>query len=300
MMEPWSMPEPLLPVAIVAHAKADEDKLGTALQRLAAEDPTVRIEHNPETHQLVLWCMGEAHADVLLDRLRNRYGVQVDQVDVRVPLRETFAGRGQGDRAATSSRAAGTASTPCATSRSSRSAPGAGFEFVDKVVGGVGAAAVHPQRREGRPRPAGAGPRGRLPGRRHPGHPVRRQGAQRRLQRHGVPDRGCPGAARGRRRRPACSCSSRSTRSTILIDDDFVGAVMGDLSTRRARVLGTEPVGTRPHAGQGRDPAARARPLRHRPAVAEPRHRHVLPALRPLRADALATSPRSCWPRTRA
>ena len=74
----------------MAHAKADEDKLGAALSRLAAEDPTVRIEHNAETGQLVLWCMGEAHADVLLDRLRNRFGVQMDQVDVRVPLRETM------------------------------------------------------------------------------------------------------------------------------------------------------------------------------------------------------------------
>ena len=97
VMEPWSMPDPLLPIALVAHAKADEDKLGQALQRLAAEDPTVRIEHHAETLPARLWCMGEAHADVLLDRLRNRYGVQVDQVDVRVPLRETIAGHGQGE-----------------------------------------------------------------------------------------------------------------------------------------------------------------------------------------------------------
>ncbi len=54
VMEPWSMPEPLLPIALVAHAKADEDKLGQALQRLSAEDPTVRIEHHPETFQLDL------------------------------------------------------------------------------------------------------------------------------------------------------------------------------------------------------------------------------------------------------
>ena len=49
--------------------KSDEDKLGPGLQRLAAEDPTLRVEHNAETHQVVLWTMGEAHADVLLDRL---------------------------------------------------------------------------------------------------------------------------------------------------------------------------------------------------------------------------------------
>src|SRR4029077_19458335 len=85
----WSMPEPLLPVAIVAKSKADEDKLSQGLSRLIAEDPTLRLENNAETRQLVLWCMGEAHADVLLDRLAHRYGVAVETTDLRVPLRET-------------------------------------------------------------------------------------------------------------------------------------------------------------------------------------------------------------------
>jgi elongation factor G len=75
LMEPWAMPEPLLPIAITAKSKADEDKLSQALARLVAEDPTLRMEMNPETRQLVLWCMGEAHADLLLDRLSSRYGV---------------------------------------------------------------------------------------------------------------------------------------------------------------------------------------------------------------------------------
>jgi elongation factor G len=77
LMEPWSMPEPLLPVAIKAKSKADEDKMSQALARLVAEDPTLRMEMNAETRQLVLWCMGEAHADVLLDRLAHKYGVEV-------------------------------------------------------------------------------------------------------------------------------------------------------------------------------------------------------------------------------
>jgi elongation factor G len=80
VLRPWTMPEPLLPLAIEARAKADEDRLSQGLQRLAAEDPTLRIEHNPETHQVVLWCMGEAHADVAIERLGSRYGAEVDQV----------------------------------------------------------------------------------------------------------------------------------------------------------------------------------------------------------------------------
>ena len=61
----------------------------------AGSSPRTRLcgsSHNAETGQLVLWCMGEAHVDVLLDRLKNKYGVEVEQVPLRVPLRETFAG----------------------------------------------------------------------------------------------------------------------------------------------------------------------------------------------------------------
>src|SRR5581483_12319063 len=73
LMESWAIPEPLLPVAITAKSKADEDKMSQALGRLVAEDPTLRLENNAETRQLVLWCMGEAHSDLLLDRLSSRY-----------------------------------------------------------------------------------------------------------------------------------------------------------------------------------------------------------------------------------
>ena len=93
LLSPWDMPEPLLPVAVRAKSKSDEDKLSQGLGRLAAEDPTLRLEMNSETHQLVLWCIGEAHAEVLLDRLKNKYGVEVEQVPLRVPMRETFGSK---------------------------------------------------------------------------------------------------------------------------------------------------------------------------------------------------------------
>jgi len=70
LMAPWLMPEPLLPLAITPHSAGDEDKLGTALARVLAEDPTLRVEHPEETGQIVLWTLGEAHADLVLDRIR--------------------------------------------------------------------------------------------------------------------------------------------------------------------------------------------------------------------------------------
>ncbi|HLT10236.1 MAG TPA: elongation factor G-like protein EF-G2, partial [Micromonosporaceae bacterium] len=90
LISPWEMPEPLLPIAVVAKSRSDEDALAKNLGRLVAGDPTLRLERNPETRQLVLWCMGEAHADVVLERLRSG-GVDLDTEPVKVALRETFA-----------------------------------------------------------------------------------------------------------------------------------------------------------------------------------------------------------------
>jgi elongation factor G len=91
LVAPWELPEPQHAVAVEAASRADEDKLGTALQRLVAEDPTLRLERQAETGQILLWCVGDAHAEVLVDRLKNRYGVSVTLPEVKVALRETLA-----------------------------------------------------------------------------------------------------------------------------------------------------------------------------------------------------------------
>jgi elongation factor G len=93
LVHPWELPEPQHPVAIEAATRADEDKLATALQRLVAEDPTLRLERQAETGQVLLWTVGDAHAEVLVDRLTSKYGVSVTQPPVRVALRETLARR---------------------------------------------------------------------------------------------------------------------------------------------------------------------------------------------------------------
>ena len=136
LMEPWAMPEPLLPVAITAKSKADEDKLSQALGRLVAEDPTLRLENNAETRQLVLWCMGEAHADLLLDRLSSRYGVAVETTPLRVALRETVGGKAQG-LGRNVKQTGGHGEFGIGHIEVEPLPSGSGFEFVDKIVGGV-------------------------------------------------------------------------------------------------------------------------------------------------------------------
>ena len=88
LVPPWQLPEPQLPVAVQAASRSDEDRLDEALARAAAEDPSVRVQRDPHTGQLLVWCLGEAHADVVLDRL----GIAVLRPPVQVALRETLPG----------------------------------------------------------------------------------------------------------------------------------------------------------------------------------------------------------------
>nr|NLI51321.1 elongation factor G-like protein EF-G2 [Propionibacterium sp.] len=131
----WKMPEPLLPLAIRAATRNDEDKLSGALQRLAVEDTNVRLAHGAED-QLVLWTTGQAHADLLLNRLRDRYGVNVAQEDVKIALRETFTGKttalGRHVK-----QSGGHGQYAVCNIEIEPLERGAGFEFVDKVVGGA-------------------------------------------------------------------------------------------------------------------------------------------------------------------
>lgn len=241
LMEPWVMPEPLLPVAIVAHAKADEDKLSQGLQRLVAEDPTLRLEHNPETHQLVLWTMGEAHVDVLLDRLKNRYGVAVDGVPLRVSLRETFAGSAKGHGRHVK-QSGGHGQYAVCDIEVEPLPDGTGFEFVDKVVGGAVPRQFIPSVEKGVRTQMERGVAA--------GYPV--TGIRVTLfdgKAHSVDSSDMAFQTAGSLALKEAAKAANVLmlepvdEISVLVADEYVGSVMGDLSGRRGRVTGTEPVG---------------------------------------------------------
>jgi elongation factor G len=242
LMQPWTMPEPLLPVAVVAHTKADEDKLSIGLNRLIAEDPTLRLEHNADTHQLVLWCMGEAHLDVLLDRLTNRYGVAVDSVPLKVALRETFSGKASGHGRHVK-QSGGHGQYAVCDIEVEPLPSGSGFEFVDKVVGGAVPRQFIPSVEKGvrtqmeRGVVAGYAVQDiRVTLYDGKAHSV--DSSDMAFQTAGAL------ALKDAAEKGAVALLEPVDEIAVLIADDYVGAIMGDLSTRRGRVLGSEPVGS--------------------------------------------------------
>jgi elongation factor G len=83
-------PEPLLPKAVAPKTKGDEDKLMIGLQRLIEEDPSLKLERNDETHQTILWGMGDSHLDVIRHRLKSKFGVEVEETPFKVPYRTSI------------------------------------------------------------------------------------------------------------------------------------------------------------------------------------------------------------------
>jgi elongation factor G len=136
LVEPWLLPEPLLPVAIHATTRGEEEKLGSALQRLVAEDVTMRLEHNAETHQVVIWAMGPAHVDKLLTALRDSWHIQVQVEPVRTSLRETFV-RPITAQGRLVKQSGGHGQYAVCMMEIEPLQRGAGFEFTERVVGGA-------------------------------------------------------------------------------------------------------------------------------------------------------------------
>ncbi|MEU0044783.1 elongation factor G-like protein EF-G2 [Streptomyces werraensis] len=238
VMEPWEMPDPLLPQAIEAHSKADEDKLSQGLSRLVAEDPTMRLEQNQDTHQVVLWCLGEAHADVALERLRSRYGVQVDVVPHRVSLRETFGGRASG-RGRHVKQSGGHGQFAICEIEVEPLPNGSGIEFVDKVVGGAVPRQFVPSVEKGIRAQARKGVAA--------GHPlvdVRVTLLDGKAHSVDSSDAAFQTAGALALREAAADAKIHLLEPvaevSVLVGDDYVGTVMSDLSGRRGRVLGTE------------------------------------------------------------
>ena len=136
ILESINVPEPVIQLMVEPKSKADQDKMGIALQKLAEEDPTFRVETNVETGETVISGMGELHLDVLVDRLKREHKVEANVGAPQVSYRETF-------RAATQARgffkrqSGGKGQFGDVWIEFTPNEEGKGFEFENAIVGGV-------------------------------------------------------------------------------------------------------------------------------------------------------------------
>ena len=129
-------PEPLLAVAVEPKTKGDEDKLSTGLARVQEDDPTLRVERSTETHETVMYGMGEAHIDSMVERMKRKFGVDVITHPAKVPYKETIktkvAAIGRHVK-----QSGGHGQYAICNIEVEPLERGAGFEYVDKIFGGA-------------------------------------------------------------------------------------------------------------------------------------------------------------------
>lgn len=136
VIEPVEFPRPVSELAIAPHSHNDEEKLSTALRRMAEADPTVRVERRPETGETILAGLGDSHLDVTLARIQRMFGVQIDSSLPTVPYRETITASAEAE-GKHKKQTGGRGQFAVASVRFSPRPRGSGYEFVDSIKGGA-------------------------------------------------------------------------------------------------------------------------------------------------------------------
>ena len=136
VLSPMRLPDPVFSLAVAPKSKGDEDKLSQGLHRLSEEDPTLRIHHNPETRQLILSGLGDTHLNATLEKLKRKFGVEVETSLPKVSYRETITkpARAEGKH---KKQTGGHGQFGVAVIEIEPLPRDSGFEFVDQIVGGA-------------------------------------------------------------------------------------------------------------------------------------------------------------------
>jgi elongation factor G len=136
LMESITFPEPVIKIAVEPKTKADQEKMGVALQRLAEEDPTFRVETDSETNQVLISGMGELHLEIIVDRMKREFGVEANVGNPQVSYRETITKLAEAEHKYVK-QSGGRGQYGHCSLRIEPQEQGKGFEFVDEVKGGV-------------------------------------------------------------------------------------------------------------------------------------------------------------------
>jgi len=133
---PVAYPNPVMDVAVKSKSKGDEEKISSGLQKLNEEDPTFRFVHDAALSQLVLYTQGPTHIEVITEKLKKRYGVEVDLVKPKIPYRETVRSKAE-SKYKHKKQSGGRGQYGEVHIRIEPNTRGEGFEFIDAIKGGV-------------------------------------------------------------------------------------------------------------------------------------------------------------------
>ncbi len=136
-LEQITFPEPVISVAVEPKTKADQEKMGTALQKLSEEDPTFRVRTDDETMQTVISGMGELHLDIIVDRMKREFNVEANVGKPQVAYKESLKGPVEHAEGKFIRQSGGRGQYGHCVLRLEKLERGEGFEFVDQIKGGV-------------------------------------------------------------------------------------------------------------------------------------------------------------------
>ena len=241
ILEKMTFPEPVISVAIEPKTKADQDKMGIALQKLAEEDPSFRVKSDTETGQTIISGMGELHLDIIVDRMLREFKVEANIGKPQVAYRETI--RGNSDQDSKFIRqSGGKGQYGHVKVRISPAGENEGFVFENKIVGG----AIPREYIE----PARKGMEEALEGGILAGFPMidvkveLYDGSYHEVDSSEMAFKiaGSMAIKEGCRKAQPCILEPMM-KVEIEIPDEFTGTIIGDISRRRGRVEGQEPLG---------------------------------------------------------
>jgi len=137
MLERMEFPEPVIHVAVEPKTKADQEKMGVALNRLAKEDPSFRVRTDEESGQTIISGMGELHLEIIVDRMKREFGVEANVGAPQVAYRETIRGTVENAEGKFVKQSGGRGQYGHVVLKIEPNEPGKGYEFVDAIKGGV-------------------------------------------------------------------------------------------------------------------------------------------------------------------
>ncbi|HXY68688.1 MAG TPA: elongation factor G [Gemmatimonadales bacterium] len=232
-------PEPIIHVAIEAKERGDEEKINIGLARITEEDPTFRWEYNPDVRQTWIFGLGERHLEVVLGRLARKFGVHATQAKPKIPYRETIRGKGEG-QGRHKKQTGGRGQFGDCWIRMAPQPRGAGYLFEDQIVGGSIPNKFIPAVDRGIQEAAA---RGILAGCPVVDFKVELfDGSYHTVDSNEMSFK-LAGILAFRNVSPGCKPVLLEPLSDVEVQvpEEYLGAVMGDLNSRRGQILGSEP-----------------------------------------------------------